>query len=855
MSVFTPESLPLAVRQLFELNHYTVDGPLNLHGAEIDLRATPTGDPFGSPVYVEATVERVDNTKFGKDLTKLAMVQKGEPSARCLIVSADGFTRDVVERAAQLGIHTLTYDDLFKKFERFDPYLSFLEGPAAFATELRDLVAVYEEPFLHDTHGKDVATTFLTSWLHSRDSRTNWLLVVGEYGTGKTALTRVLQYRWATQYKTAPASPIPFRIELRNFTRQFDARGLLHYFLDHNGLSHLPIEFVISLVRSGRIVLILDGYDEMAQYLHARERRACLEALAELSADGARGILTSRPNYFTEAEELNIFEVLYASLQKGRFFLTRPAQALLQAEKRIDNLLASFLDRLERSLEDLTPEQTETLVARRLATDPEGRDVVLALLRRIFRSVDSGDQISLSGKPVIITYLLDVVEELKAAKLDTVTATAAFNEWTIYKLIVEKLMLRDYNRTPTILPDRRFDFLSRLSLYVAQRDTPSIAEGPFRDLVSQEFSTELRRQTPEARGEALERYFSDLRTSGTLTRSSETQGAGWRFSHNSLREFFLTDYLLRCLEAAVPPQHDIPVSDAMRLFVASMAPTERRVVLDRLNRYWSKRATVRNAGVFLTLCWDALRSLFLDDADPARACLRELAGPKLSLTDVEFSRISISTLNSTTDLQRVDFSGSTMTDVSLAGADLRGAAFDNTLLETVDLSETRLEAASFTGASLIDVVLSRATVLDANFTHVAPADITVILEDSLASGSARKLSGNIALGYLSFHGAVTDPLPSKFVYLHHKDFPILDKVMERLADQRIRQTRGLAQRGASQRNVAFGKALVKFLLAKKYLVIQKNRKDMVEVTDSGRDLVRRYATSDEIPEELVALLK
>ena len=256
-----------------------------------------------------------------------------------------------------------------------------------------------------------------------------------------------------------PSNPIPFRLELRDFTRQFDARGLIHHFLDHNNLSHISIDFIFSLIRTGRIVLLLDGYDEMAQYLHVRERRVCLEALAELSAGGARGILTSRPNYFTETEELLVFEILYSSIQQGQYYLSRIDKQMIDREAQVDQLLNSFLNQFERNLDDLAPEQTRALVTRVLKEDEKGRDLVLDILNRIYRSVEDGSDISLSGKPVIISFLLEIVEGLKELR-ETDQAGSTITEWEIYKLIIDQLMLRDYRRTRYILPDDRRFFSS-----------------------------------------------------------------------------------------------------------------------------------------------------------------------------------------------------------------------------------------------------------------------------------------------------------------------------------------------------------------------------------------------------------
>lgn len=87
---------------------------------------------------------------------------------------------------------------------------------------LSSLDSVYEEPLFDDSLGTDYATSYLTQWRDSADSSRRWSIVTGQYGTGKTALTRVLQYRWVSEYRMNPSLPIPFRIELRGLSKQFD---------------------------------------------------------------------------------------------------------------------------------------------------------------------------------------------------------------------------------------------------------------------------------------------------------------------------------------------------------------------------------------------------------------------------------------------------------------------------------------------------------------------------------------------------------------------------------------------------------------------------------------------------------
>jgi hypothetical protein len=98
---FTAESFPNAIRALFEMNSYRVEGPFEIHGAEVDLKVHSMTDPFAPPIYIEATIEHVDNDKYGKDVGKFALIREKDPGAQCLLVSATGFSNPVRERAEQ----------------------------------------------------------------------------------------------------------------------------------------------------------------------------------------------------------------------------------------------------------------------------------------------------------------------------------------------------------------------------------------------------------------------------------------------------------------------------------------------------------------------------------------------------------------------------------------------------------------------------------------------------------------------------------------------------------------------------------------------------------------------------------
>ncbi|GAB0058107.1 hypothetical protein SIID45300_02451 [Candidatus Magnetaquicoccaceae bacterium FCR-1] len=846
--IFDRDTLPKAVASLLRLNNYDVRGPEEIHGAEIDIIAEHLSDPFSPPLYIEVTIEYVDNDKYGKDLTKIILLREKRQDAQFLIVSGKGFTAPVRERAREARINTLTYDELFSKFERFDPYIQYILNSGKYSDELAHLDAVYEEPHFDDVHGTHPATEFLTNWL-SRESRQNrWIVVVGEYGTGKTALTRVLQRRWVNAYRANPASPIPFRVELRNFNRQFDANSLLHYFLDSNKLGHIPIDFVNSLIRSGRVVLLLDGYDEMAQYMHIRERRVCLEALSRLSAEGACGVLTSRPNYFTETEELHVYEALYATVDRSSLGVDRSDAETIKREREIDATIeAHILERYERTLQDLSRPQTEALVGRILNKDADGKKVVFDLLDRIYRTEHVSGSKNLSGKPVIISYLLDILDTVKTEQQGVMDAIRS--EWAIFDMIVTNLMRRDFKRSPVLQMQHRRKFLQKLAIWLSKKGHQFIEEFDFVRLIEKEFKNELARHASEDRKSEIERLFADLRSSGTLTRSGAPGTNGWQFSHNSLREYLVAELLLNELQSGRFFGDGVYVSDAMRLFVASQQDANIEQYLTKLTNLWPDRTDNQAAGEILSLLWDAgLRVLGDSDgqSDPVNLLLRKIGSGALDLSRTILRRVILSREIKPSALEGANFSSAHLIDIDLSSAKLERASFNNTLLDNVCFVNAGLCGSSFTGAILTDVDLSGADLEQADFLTVDEDDISIKVD-------GRTFNGRLALGYLKSRKATTNDVPEYFVIYHHPSFDIAEKICRLLTMQAKRQRRGLEQRGVANRNPEVARRFVRHLISQN--LVEVDTHELISPTEIGRNIFRRFCDEQIIENELASFFQ
>lgn len=251
------------VAELYRLLHYRVQHGRIFSGRQVDLFIVrKVGD-----VTLYRAIECKRGTVAARDidafLAKLQLVKKHYPPAHGTIVSASDFTDSATAHAAAIGIQLTLYRDLQADLFDGESYAHALKIECE-QNELYSL-QLYIEP---------------------------------------------------TIIEKPRENPLPVRIDLRNVDRQFTFEGLILSHLAHNGLGDVTLDIFRHALSSGRIVLILDGFDEMSARITPEITSRNFYELAKAATGKAKIMLTCRTHYFrsrSEEEE----EILGTSDQYG----------------------------------------------------------------------------------------------------------------------------------------------------------------------------------------------------------------------------------------------------------------------------------------------------------------------------------------------------------------------------------------------------------------------------------------------------------------------------------------------------------------------------------------------------------
>lgn len=430
----------------------------------------------------------------------------------------------------------------------------------------------------------DPIDAFLTEWLINDNQ--NFLAILGEYGTGKTTLCRYIAYKLSSQNDSKLGDPkkrIPFLFYLRNF-RGENLEDYILSALNRNGIEDINAENFLSKIDNGEIILIFDGFDEMAQNIETDEKRRNfrkIEALIERSSK-SKILLTCREEYFkSEEEQKDIFKDIDKKNNYQMLFL--PTFNDMQILK--------FLQSHTEDPQYYWEKINEIFDIYDLAKRP----VLLELITRYLPSILKNKTIS---------------EEIKASDL-------------YERCIDDELDRKGSELTFKISKIRRKELLQNLAVWLFLNDSLHIeVDSVIEELNLSEFFDE--RQTWK-----LEKYLNEFLTFSFLIKEADNI---FRISHKSFRDYLVAlAFRLEIYNHSIKHFGKKQITTEISFFISELNPSK-NYLLELI-----KQSTRTQEG-FEWCGTNAAKIILLHD--PAIFKGEDLTGCELSYVDFQNSDLS-----------------------------------------------------------------------------------------------------------------------------------------------------------------------------------------------------------------------
>ncbi|HYH05735.1 MAG TPA: SUMF1/EgtB/PvdO family nonheme iron enzyme [Thermoanaerobaculia bacterium] len=138
------------------------------------------------------------------------------------------------------------------------------------------------------------------SWLP--DSEAQLLVVAGEAGAGKTAVLAHLVYELSRRYieRNDPNARLPLFFPLRDYDGESDILPFMNSVLNDYRVA-IDGPMLLELLRRGRLLLFMDGFDEIPGGIGSRQAVSTYLRLKRLRGPGTKMIISSRRGFFVDA--------------------------------------------------------------------------------------------------------------------------------------------------------------------------------------------------------------------------------------------------------------------------------------------------------------------------------------------------------------------------------------------------------------------------------------------------------------------------------------------------------------------------------------------------------------------------
>lgn len=590
--------------------------------------------------------------------------------------------RDELEKEENQCLACYTFEELIDQDADFSGYLDWLEAevirreidrkyvPLACTKEELDPVNKRMIGVSRYDERDGWIDGYIDRWLD--DPTKEHISILGEFGTGKTwfafryAWTALQRYREAKK-RGVERPRLPLVIPLREYAKAVSVESLFSEFFFRKHEIPLPgYSAFEQLNHMGKLLLIFDGFDEMAARVDRQEMINNFWELAKVVVPGAKVILTCRTEHFPEAKEGR--SLLNAELQASTANLTgeTPQFEVVELEKFNDDQIQQVLSF-----------QAKPAMVKQIMSNSQ----LLDLLRR----------------PVMAELILEALPDIEAGKPVDMSR--------VYLYAVRRKMERDIKaeRTFTSLADKLY-FLCELSWEMLSTDQMSLNYRLFPSRIRHLFGGVVQEEKD------LDHWHYDMMGQTMLIRNADGDYAP---AHRSFLEFFVAykfaaelGVLADDFTELVQAQSHLNESGTPQYYTWSS-------YFRRQTSEGKKIETINPLKAFISESLEHLRQTF--GKSPLTKAVMDLLLPMLDI----HPSISLSPHHSIIKILEAT-KGKTEEEVDYVGGNAATllVKVDNRVLEGFDLSSTVIKGADFANVSLRGVNFSEANLGGSNFTEV-----------------------------------------------------------------------------------------------------------------------------------------
>lgn len=784
------------VSNIFKICGYKVTTSIKINHREIDVKAEETQGLVRKVILIECADynKTVGVSKLKEDIGKLESAKEIlKDNTIIMHVSELGYSPDASGYAADRGVEICKYEDLVIRMINFDSYIDAIENDYSRTTIMHE----YQPNKIHyegQSRTGKLSLTFFDEWLEKKE---NWLTLLGDYGVGKSWTLKRFLYKSIEEYKNnRNKCLLPFFIPLQKFTKAFDFENLILKTFQMYGLSGVHYSAFNFLMNNGKILFLLDSFDEMAQHLSRDVIRENLKELLVSISKNSKAIMTSRPNYFEgRAERLLVVEqngdVFWHPLDKKRYEMKNYLSKTIKQKLEMSQFAR---------INDLTIAQRKRLFKIVLGADSDAYKKLDEMLKKF-------DELGDLSNKAVIARLLTTVAETLSSSTETKTVDgyslmpddlATLNQSKIFEIIVYNLLNRDEN-IGTLAASERLLFLRSFAVFLQQRGRSTFATPiEIRELVRKLFEFHLRRSdSPERLLENL--YRTCRRHSGLTTENQYCDTSGQidvpvdeddtdsnvGFSHNSLREYLIADTIT-----------DFIVNDAKHASLGSVLYND--LIGDFV--YWKAE--------YHSNIVHKLKEKFTEIQE---SIIHELLFKVIVRFIQRKPNDYLSLLGKTPTVKNVDISG-----LDFSGMALQNGCFENCIATETDFRKSDLRKASFKKTILERVMLDGAVITEANFKETEIVSIYVY--DEFDTNSFTVFEGKNARQWLHSRGALVHPTEDLNILLGKPWYEAAREVTRTICHRIAGSHQDVSlSKGTKKIHRRFAEQFVEFLVSNKIL--------------------------------------